>query len=195
MAAPALILAAAQALLPFIADLMRSRGTKTSERNAEILEKAPELVPVIMELGKAVVPDAKNEQDMVEKIAASTILQNQLRAEAALRWSDIRPFLEFEEESRQKSRDFVTTLTAGDGWRSIGAGVLVGILSLTIVVGGGAMFWNLMDSPELDPGQKGLILGALIAAFTTTVGFWFGSSRSSQLKDQAIADQAAKPRP
>jgi hypothetical protein len=194
MGIPALVAAAGQALLPTVIDLFRARGTGTATRNADILEAAKPVIPALVEIAREVAGGsaAGNEQAVVEKILGSAELQQQLRAQVALRWSDVEPFLRFEEESREKSRTFVETMTGGDSWRAMGAGLLIGVLSLTIVVGGGAMFWNLMDSPQLDPGQKGLVLGALIAAFTTTVGFWFGSSRSSQVKDQTIAEQARR---
>jgi hypothetical protein len=63
-------------------------------------------------------------------------------------------------------------------------------LSIFIVVGGGILFWDMMYNPNLDPGQKGLILGALIASFTTVVGFYFGSSASGRASGQTISDIA-----
>ena len=191
MAIPAIVTAAASALLPIIADLFRARGSKTAERNADIVEAAG---PAILEIAREIVPSAPNDQAVAEAILADKQLQTQFRAEAALRWSDIEPFLRFEEESRDKARGFAERMTAADGpaWRQIGFGVLIAVMSLTIVVGGGAMFWNLMSSPQLDPGQKGLILGALIASFTTVVGYFFGSSATSRQKDVTIAEQARR---
>ena len=189
MAIPALVTAAASALLPIVADLFRARGSKTSERNADIIETA---APVIMEIARTVAP-AANDQASAEAILSSKDLQAQFRAAMALKWSDVEPFFRAEEESREAARKFVGGfISDGPQWRQIGASVLIAVLSLTIVVGGGWMFWNLMDSPQLDPGQKGLILGALLASFSTVVGFWFGSSRSSQMKDEAIAEATRK---
>ena len=189
MAIPALVTAAASALLPLVVDLFRARGSKTSERNADIVEAAaPTLVAIAKEIAGG------NEQQAAEKILGDKALQDQFRAAVALKWSDIEPFLRFEEESRDKARGFAERMTAADGpaWRQIGFGALIAVMSLTIVVGGGAMFWNLMSSPQLDPGQKGLILGALIASFTTVVGYFFGSSATSRQKDQTIAEQARR---
>ena len=193
MAIPALVAAAASALLPIVADLFRARASKTSSRNAEIVDAVSEAAPALVEIAKQVAGGG-NEQAAAEKILADKELQAQFRAQVALKWSDLEPFLRFEEESKEKARGFAERMTAGDGpqWRQIGFGFLVAVMSLTIVVGGGAMFWNLMSSPQLDPGQKGLILGALIASFTTVVGYFFGSSATSRQKDQTIAEQAKR---
>jgi len=111
----------------------------------------------------------------------------------ALKWSDIEPFLRFEEDSRKAAREFTTGLmTDGPEWRQIGTAVIVATLSLIIIGGGGVLFWRMMDSPQLDPGQKGMILGALIAAFGQAIGFWFGSSASNRQKDATIAEQAKR---
>lgn len=191
MPIPALVTAAASALLPIVADLFRARGSKTATRNAEIVDQVADVAPALIGIAKTVAGGG-NEQQAVEAILGSKDLQQQFRAQVALQWSDIEPFLRFEEESRDKARAFTDTLTAGDGWRSVAAGMLVGVLSLFIIVGGGVLFWDMMYNPNLDPGQKGLILGALIAVFGQAAAFWFGSSRSSQVKDQTIAEQAKR---
>jgi hypothetical protein len=193
MAIPALVTAAASALLPIIADLFRARGSKTGTRNADIVDAVGEAAPAIVAIAKEVAGGG-NEQQAAEAILASKELQQQFRAQVALQWSDLEPFLRHESEERSKARDFAERMTAADGpeWRQIGFGALISIMSLTIVVGGGAMFWNLMSSPQLDPGQKGLILGALIASFTTVVGYFFGSSATSRQKDATIAEQAKR---
>lgn len=36
------------------------------------------------------------------------------------------------------------------------------------------------------------IVGGIIAAFSTVVGYWVGSSRGSQAKDKTISDLSAK---
>ena len=190
MPIPAVVAAAASALLPVVADLFRARGSGTSSRNAEIVQAA---APVLVEIARKVVPDAANEQAAVETVLANKTAQQQFRAEVAMRWSDLEPYLRFDEESRREAREFATDLTgSGPEWRQIGAGVLIGVLSLTIILGGGAMFWSLMSSPQLDPGQKGLILGALLSVFSSTAAYWFGSSATSRLKDQTINEQAKR---
>ena len=189
MAIPALVTAAASALLPLVIDLFKARGSKTSERNADVVEAVgPTLIAIAKE-----VAGSGNEQQVAESILASKELQEQFRAQVALKWADIEPFMRFEEESRQAARDFTLGLVhEGPEWRQIGTAVIVATLSLIIIGGGGVLFWTMMDSPQLDPGQKGLILGALIAAFGQAIGFWFGSSASSKQKDATIAEQAKR---
>jgi muramidase (phage lysozyme) len=192
MAIPALVTAAASALLPIIADLFRARGSKTGTRNAEIVDAVGEAAPAIVAIAKEVAGGG-NEQQAAEAILASKALQAQFRAQVALKWSDVEPFLQFEETSRKAARDFAAGLMSdGPEWRQIGTAVIVATLSLIIIGGGGVLFWQMMDSPQLDPGQKGLVLGALIAAFGQAIGYWFGSSASSKQKDATIAEQAKR---
>lgn len=187
MAAPALLLAAAQTLLPFIADLMRERGTKTATRNADLLEKSPELVPLLIEMGRTVVPDAKNEQDMAEKIAASKELQTNLRAQAAIRWADVEPFLRYESEERAFARAFNKSW---DGDRLIfGQFRFVELLSLILLfvssVGGGYVLYGTFPAE-----MKGAVITLmLIAGFTGVKEFWLGSSRDSQRKTELLTEK------
>ena len=166
------------------------RPTPKVEAVAGAIQKA---APVLFDAAKQAVPTAVNEQQAVEQIKASPQAQAQFRAAAMLRWDDLAPAWEAEEKSRREAREFGAEMTGtGPAWRQIGAGVLIGALSLTIILGGGAMFWSLMSSPQLDPGQKGLILGALLSVFSSTAAYWFGSSAQSRIKDQTIAEQARR---
>jgi len=166
------------------------RPTERVEKVAGAIDKA---APVLLEAAKAAVPNAVNEQQAVEQIKANPQLQAQFRVQALSRWEDIEPIMRYESEEREKAREFVDKMT-GDGpeWRQVGTAFVVGLLSLMIVGGGGMLFWRMMDSPQLDPGQKGLILGALIAAFGQAIGFWFGSSAQSRAKDATISEQAKR---
>ena len=161
-------------------------------RKPERQEQVDAVAKVLVDTAKQVSPGAANEQAAFERVQSDPAVKAAFVAKVAERWSDVQPYLEFEARERKEARAFAVSLTDGEGWRALGAGLLIGLLSITIVVGGGAMFWELMDSPQLDPGQKGLILGALLTAFTTTVGFWFGSSASSRSKDRTIEDQAKR---
>jgi hypothetical protein len=169
---------------------MFSSGSKVAERNVAAAQQlGGRLLEIAKETAGTTVP---NEQAAVEAVMKNPQLQQQFVAKAVASWSDLQPALEFEHKEREAARSFVAAATAGESWRAIGAGILIGTLSVTIIVGGGAMFWSLMDSPQLDPGQKGLILGALLSVFSSTAAFWFGSSRSSQVKDATIAEQARR---
>lgn len=138
-------------------------------------------------------PGAVNEQAAVDTVRVNPQARTAFVSAAATQWADIAPALEFDARERKEARSFVSQMTGeGPEWRQVGTGLLIGVLSLMIVGGGGTMFWRLLTSEGLDPGQKGLILGALLAAFATVVGFWFGSSASSAKKDSTIAEQARR---
>jgi hypothetical protein len=152
-----------------------------------------EAAPILVEIAKTVVPAAPNEQAAVERVTTDPEARANFVAQAAVRWADLAPALEFETAQRREAREFGEKLmTTGPEWRQIGAGAIISLLSLMIIGGGGALFWTALDSPQLDPGQKGLILGALLAAFTSAVGYWFGSSATSRAKDVTIQEQAAR---
>jgi len=63
------------------------------------------------------------------------------------------------------------------------------VLGSLIVTG---FFFTLIASIILKQGQDtiNLMLGALIAAFSTVVGYFFGSSQSSAKKDETISNIA-----
>lgn len=56
-------------------------------------------------------------------------------------------------------------------------------------LGAYALNWCRDDAKALD-----LMNGALISAFSTAIGYWLGSSRSSEAKNATIATLAAKGR-
>ena len=169
---------------------MFSSGSKVAERN---VAAGQAVGGKLLEIAKEVAGPALNEQAAVEAVQKNAQLRDQFVAKAVANWSDFAPAWEAEEKSRREARAFgVELMSDGPAWRQIGAGVLIGTLSLTIILGGGAMFWSLMSSPQLDPGQKGLILGALLSVFSSTAAYWFGSSASSRIKDQTISEQARK---
>jgi hypothetical protein len=69
----------------------------------------------------------------------------------------------------------------------VASAVVVGALSLTIVVGGGAMMWSLLHDPSVSGEQRAMLIGAAIALINAPVAWWFGSSASSRRKDDALA--------
>jgi hypothetical protein len=170
---------------------MFSSGSKVAERN---VAAAQQLGGTLLQIAREVAgPVAVNEQAAVEQIQRNPTMRDTFVARAVAQWSDIAPAWEAEEKSRREAREFGDRLMAeGPAWRQIGAGVLIGTLSLVIIFGGGAMFWTMMGSPQLDPGQKGLILGSLLSVFSSTAAYWFGSSASSRIKDQTINEQAKR---
>jgi len=157
-------------------------------------DKLDTLAQQLVRIAQAVQPASVNEQQAVEQVRANPQLQRAFVAEAASQWSELQPLLEFEAGEREKARGFVEALTSGDApmWRQIGAAGIVGVLSLLLIGGGGWIFYTMLIGDALDAGQKGMVLGALLAAFSGAVSFWFGSSASSQRKDRTIEEQARK---
>jgi hypothetical protein len=170
---------------------MFSSGSKTAERN---IAAGQAVGGKLLEIARDVAgPSVVNEQAAVEAVQRNPQLTQAFVARAVASWSELAPAFEAEERSREAARGFVEGMTAdGPEWRQIGTAFIVGALSLMIVGGGGVLFWTMMSSPQLDPGQKGLILGALIAAFGQAISFWFGSSAASRSKDRTIEEQARR---
>ncbi len=192
MPIPAVIAAAASALLPLISDLLRSRGSKTSERNAEIIENVG---PVLVEVARQVVPAAPNEQAAVEAVLADKAIQTQFRAAMVERWSDVAPFLEYDSKEREAARDFTVEMTGtGPLWRQVGWGALTAVLALLIVAGVGYTFWNVLFSEHTTFSQstRDGIVELMKNVAILVVGFFFGTSASSKQKDQTISDQAKR---
>jgi len=190
MPIPAIVAAAASALLPLVSDLLRSRGSKTSERNAEIVEQiAPTLIAVAREL----TPGAPNEQAAAERVLADDALRRQFVGAVAQRWADIAPYLEHDAQERDKARSFALEATgSGPLWRQIGAGALLAVLALLVITGGGWMLRDVLMADDTDSQTKGLIIGALITACSSVLAYFFGSTASSRMKDQTISEQAKR---
>lgn len=69
-------------------------------------------------------------------------------------------------------------------------------LSIVIVSGflGALGYWMVAPPSEFSPTAGtviNMLLGALVAKFTTVMDFHFGSSKGSVAKDQTISDMAA----
>ena len=183
MALPAILVAAASSLLPLVIDLFRAKGTKTTDRNADIVEA---VAPTLIEIARQLVPGA-NEQTATETILADKTLQTQFRAQVALQWKDVEPFLTFEEESKGKARDFMVKMTSeGPTWKQIGAGVLLAFLSVMVLGGGGWMLREVLLHAETDQQTRGLIIGFLISAATMVLSYFFGSSAGSKASGDAV---------
>lgn len=181
-----LVLALGEALLKFLPAF--GSGSATSNRNIQMTE---ELGRVLIEHAKEVVPGAANEQDAVSQIEASRELQGQFRAQAAANWSELQPFLEYDEKSRQAARQFALDATSsGPIWRQIGFGLIIGILALGIVIGGGMVMAWILSQAGTDAATKLTILDYFKAIGYLVVGWAFGSSSNSRRKDEVIAAQA-----
>lgn len=88
----------------------------------------------------------------------------------------------------QAARGFVVALLgSGPEWQRVASAVFVGVLSLAIVGGGGAMMWSLLHDPSVSGEQRAMLIGAAIALINAPVAWWFGSSASSRRKDDALS--------
>jgi hypothetical protein len=85
-----------------------------------------------------------------KRLRGNPQLQRAFVAQAASPWAEIQPALEFEAGERAKARSFVSEMTSGEApaWRTIGAGVLVGVLV------GRRRQWCRQKWCRLQPGRK-----------------------------------------
>lgn len=188
MAIPALVAAAGQALLPLVIDLFRKRGTATSERNADILEAVTPALPELVKIAQEIAP-ASNAQATAETILADKPLQEKFRAAVALKWSDLEPYLRFDEESREKARSFGDHMTGtGPQWRQIGFGALIAFLALLIIGGVGFTFYNILfdGGDKFSASTRDSIVQVLINLLVLVVGYFFGSSAGSKASGDAV---------
>lgn len=70
-----------------------------------------------------------------------------------------------------------------------------GAVAMSILVVLGFIFALLISYEAKDQANLGVLIGVVSGGFTTAVGFWLGSSASSQKKDETIAKLAPPPPP
>lgn len=164
-------------------------GSRVAERNIKAIEA---ITPTVIEAARRAAGGGGGALESAEVVLVSPDAQRRFIAEMAERWDDVRPMLEFEEESRGKARSFARAMTDGDGWRAIGFGLLLAALSLIIVVGGGWVLFRVLMDAATPPEQKGMILGAMVASVTTVVAYFFGSSAGSKRAGDAVRQIAER---
>jgi peptidoglycan hydrolase-like protein with peptidoglycan-binding domain len=119
-------------------------------------------------------------------------LKSQQDAEASRRSDELDRFkAALQDTEAARSQAYAASQAGGPAaWAPI-------IISLIVTIGFFATFFYLVfilrNDPAIDPARGtfqlvNLTLGALVAAFTTVVSFWLGSSQGSRLKDVATAD-------
>lgn len=203
MPVPAIVTAAASALLPVVADLMRLRGSRTAERNAQILEKVG---PVLVDAARQVARDAPNEQAAVEKILADPELQKQLRAAVAMRIEDIAPAVEMvlrleqaEQDAMREATSRMERMAALPVERLLpfyAVAALQFVLTLLVMVGLGSLLWPVVQTVasgkevgEL-PSWAALIIGSLLIVIAlewrSILQFVVGTTQSSAAKNAII---------
>ncbi len=60
------------------------------------------------------------------------------------------------------------------------------ILGAMVTIGFFSVIFVYMSKPTQDSGVMNLLLGALVAAFTTVLGYFYGSSKSSADKTKLL---------
>ena len=167
---------------PELAKLFTDKSKSVSERNVEAGLKAIEIARQVAATASAA-PDI-GPAAAVERIAADPAMQAQFRTAVQERWYELTDGAGGGVEGARK---FAAEAMAGDDWRAISYGVAIGVLSIVIVVGGGALIWRLLLDPGTNPEQRGMLIGAVVAIMGAVVSFFFGSSVSSRNKDNALA--------
>lgn len=164
--------------IPELVKILGDKDAKVTDRNIAAATKVADLL--VRSTGAA------NEQDAAQRILADPAIA------AAARQAVQSAYYELAEVGGgiQSSRAFVQQLvTTGPDWQRIASASFVGALSLTIVVGGGAMMWSLLHDPTVSGEQRAMLIGAAIALINAPVAWWFGSSASSRRKDDALASK------
>ena len=145
-----------------------------AERNVEAAVKASE---IIMQA-----TGSQNVQEAVEKVQADPEMAETANEALRMNRADLMDTLErlvkIDEQSVKDAREFST----GDN-PVIGNWHFVHILSLLLVIMGGAVAVGVVFTSD-DPAERTMALQTLmLVGFASVVAFWLGSSRSSQMKD------------
>lgn len=211
MAIPALVTAAASALLPIIADLFRARGSKTATRNAEILDQVGDAAPAIVEIAKTV-SGAQTGEQAAEAILASKELQQQFRAQVALNWDEIAKAMDVIGKAAEIDRADMDAAAE----RSIKLGAMpfekllpfyliaIGQFILTLSVASGlgwAVHYVVKASAEGKqiaelPSWASMIVGSLLIVIAlewrSIILFVTGRNQGSSVKDAIVSRVAAE---
>jgi hypothetical protein len=161
----------------FLPDLVGSLAGKDAEAVAS---------RVLGVAGGIVGSEIKTEADgiaAIKKLQANPDLALQLEMQLSEERLEIAR-VEMQDRSSARTMSQRTTLHA----------VAVCVISVLVCVGFGVMLYLVLVNP-LPEGNSEIVyilLGTLAAGFTQCLGFWLGSSRSSQDKSQMMSDAARK---
>ena len=162
-----LLIAGAQALLPFVADLFKAKGGATAERNAAIIEKA---APILVEAAKAATGQTSIE-GAISAVAGSTVAQEQFRKQVESRWFEIT---EAGGGGIEGARTFNLQSAGTPFWMMPAFWISMSLLPLLY----GTVYLVLTGA---DPSFSGELKAAISSAVVTgilgaIVGFWLGAS-------------------
>lgn len=170
-------------LIPELGKLFGS-GSAVADRNLRAAEKVAEVV--VQATG------APNLQHAVETMQADPAARVAATRAVQAVWFEL---VESGGGGIEGARGFALKAIGGDDWRSIGYGLVLGLLALLIIAGGGALIWTLLRDPATTPEQRGMLIGAVVALMGSVVAFFFGSSVSSRAKDTALVQQLGQRQP
>jgi ElaB/YqjD/DUF883 family membrane-anchored ribosome-binding protein len=193
MPIPAIILGllqAAASVLPVIAQIKGDKTQSSAMQNVNVASKVLDVV--------ATTVGAVNQQQAVEIVQQDPAARQ--KADEALRaqFFDLMKFAQEQEaaawDRTEKSvgdaRSFAEKMLGKEGWQSIGFGALIGVLSILILVGGGAFLWKISETVTTDPTTRGMIVGSAITILGQVVSYFFGSSSSSRQSGEALRNIA-----
>lgn len=164
--------------IPELVKILGDKDARVSDRNIAAATKVADVL--VRSTGAA------NEQDAAQKILADPAVA------AAARQAVQSAYYELVEVGGgvPAAREFVQAITStGPDWQRIAGTAFLGALALTIVVGGGFMFWSLLHDASVSGEQKAMLIGAVISLVGSPIAFFFGSSASSRRKDDALASK------
>lgn len=151
------------------------------ERNVQVLEKVGEIITSAT--GEPTVEGA------VRKLQTDPAAREAAAREVRMSFPELVQLVELGEKSTGEARKFAERMTStGPLWRAAGFGIVLAALAIAVVIGGGWILREVLNADGTDLQTRGMIIGAMIAAVTQVLGYFFGSSASSRSKDQALVD-------
>ena len=181
-AAPALVSALIGQLtsvIPELARIFTDKTTPVSERNVQAGIK-------VLEAAQRVA-GTSGPAAAVERIVAEPEIAQQFR-------DTVGPMIELAEVGGgiKAAREHTAAVLAMGGWTSLGYGALMFIVAVGIVIGGGGVMGYVLLATDAKPEVVATILDYYKAAGFIVLGFLYGTSRSSQRKDETIRELGAQ---
>ncbi len=175
MPIPAIVLGllqAAASVLPVIAQI---RGDKTQSSSTQNLAIASRVLDVVTTSVGAV-----NQQAAVEAVTTDPVARAKADEALKAQFFDLLKFAQEQEsvawdrgeKSTAEARSFAERMTAGEGWRAIGYGALIGLLAVLIIGGSGVVFSFVLFSPNdlFDSSVRAGIIETIKAIVILIVG-------------------------
>lgn len=162
--------------IPELVKILGDKGAQVSDRNVAAATKVMDVI--VRSTG------ATNEQDAAQKVLSNPAVAQTARAAVQAAYYELVEVGGGIPAARAFAKELVST---GPDWQRIAGTAFLGLLALTIVIGGGVMFWSLLHDASVSGEQKAMLIGAVISLVGSPIAFFFGSSASSRRKDDALA--------